>query len=292
LKAPIKTKESTYRILVGVLMVVFLTHCVSEEDPENPIMVSVYNYDLRKKEFEEMLPSSLQKEDSAAVADQLINKWISEKAVLSRAEQNLLEKDKDFSAKLEDYRNSLVLYTYERELVNQKLDTMVSDKEIETFFNENAESFKLKNAILKPWFIMVGKDAPNLKRLKKWFNGNSEKDLEALDDYCNQYAEKCYFDQTSWMYVDDLLKEVPLEMNDWSQFLKSQNYLEFEKDGNLYLLRVFDYRLRGSDAPLELERQKVQNLILNKRKAELIKRMREDALQEAYSKNKVTLIKE
>jgi len=292
LKAPIKTKISISKVLVGALIAVIFASCVHEQDSENPVVVSVYSYDLRKKDFDEMLPSNLKKEDSAAVADQLINKWISEKAVLSRAEQNLSEKDKDFSAKLEDYRNSLVIYTYERELVNQKLDTLVSDEEIATFFNENAESFKLKSAILKVWFIMVGKDAPNLKPLKKWFNGDSEKDMEALDDYCNQYAEKCYFDQNSWMYVDDLLKELPLEINDWPQFLKTQNYLEVEKDGNLFLVRVFDYRLRGNDAPMELERQKVQNLILNKRKAELIKRMREDALQEAYSTNKVTLITE
>lgn len=273
-------------------MVFLFGQCVNEEDPENPIVVSVYDYELRKKDFEEMLPSNLSEEDSTLIADQLINKWISEKAVLSRAEQNLSEEDKDFSAKLEDYRNSLIIYSYERELVNQKLDTIVREQEIETFFNENAASFKLKNAILRPWFIMVSSDAPNLKRLRKWFKGDSEKDLEALDDYCNQYAEKCFFDQDQWMYVDDLLKQLPLEISDWDERLKAEDYIEIEKDGNLFLIRVFDYRLRGEDSPLDLERQKVQNLILNKRKAELIKKMREDALQEVYAKDKVTWKKE
>jgi hypothetical protein len=90
------------------------------------------------------------------------------------------------------------------------------------------------------------------------------------------------------MYVDDLLKQLPLEISNLDELIKTQSLFEIEKEGNLLLLRVFDFRLRGANAPIELEKQKVQNLILNKRKAELIKRMREDALKEAYAKNKVT----
>ena len=292
MKSPAKTRNFVFSSVAGAFLVFSLTHCVSDEDSDNPVVASVYDYTLRQNEFEEMLPSNLSEEDSGLVADQLIKKWIGEKALLSRAEQNLSDQDKDFSVKLEDYRNSLIIYAYERELVNQKLDTIVRSQEIETFFNENVASFKLKNAILKSWFILVSSDAPNLKRLKKWFNGDSEKDLEALDDYCNQYAEKCYFDQDEWMYVDDLFKQLPLEISDLDEMLNSQKYFEIEKEGNLFLLRVFDYRLRGAEAPLDLEEQKIQNLILNKRKADLIKKMREDALQEAYSKNKVIWIKE
>jgi len=278
------------KLLIMSLLFFVLSGCVQDEGEENPTVAKVYNYTLRKSEFESLLPRNYSKEDSANIADQLINKWIKEKAVLSMAEKNLSDENKDFTAKLEDYRNSLVIYTYERELVNQKLDTIVSIDETETFFNENNESFKLKNSILKPWFMSVSADAPNKKKLVKWFNGEPEEVLEELDEYCKKYAETCFLDNDQWMYRDDLFKELPLEVEDWSNFLETNTYHEFEKNGQLYLLRIFDYRLRGSDAPLELELEKVQNLIINQRKADLVKKMREDAVKEAYAKNKIEWI--
>jgi len=280
------------KVLIGSLLFFILSGCVSDENEDDPVIARVFDYSLRLSEFELLMPKNYSEADSAAIADQLINKWIKEKAVLSLAEGNLSEENKNFSAKLEDYRNSLVIYTYERELVNQKLDTVVSLDETETFFNENSESFKLKSAILRAWFISVSADAPNKKKLVKWFNGDSEEDVEDLDEYCKKYAEFCFLNQENWMYKDDLLKQIPLEVEDWSNFLRMNTYHEFEKDGQLYLLRIFDYKLRGSDAPLELEMQKVQNLIINQRKADLVKKMREDAVKEAYAKNKIEWIKD
>ncbi|MEM9050995.1 MAG: hypothetical protein AAGC47_02985 [Bacteroidota bacterium] len=269
-----------------------LSGCISDQDTEDPVVAKVYDYVLRSSQFDRMMPSNLSEDDSLHMAEQIINDWIKEKAVLSRAEDNLKEEKKDFQEKLDDYRNSLVIYTYEKELVNQKLDTIISENEIETFFNDNVESFKLKSSILQIWFMSVSADAPNKKKLKTWFNKGTDEDLLELDDYCKRYAEKCFLSKEEWVYVDDLQKQIALDVEDWEYFLKNQTYYEVENEGQLNILRVFNYRFRGSDAPLELERQKVENLILNKRKAELVKKMREDAVRDAYAKDKVEWKKE
>jgi len=277
--------------MTGLLFFI-LSGCVEDEDEENPVVAKVYDYTLRRDEFLTLLPGNYTIEDSVGVADQVINEWINQKAVLSLAEKNLSEQSLDFSSKLEDYRHSLVIYAYERELVNQKLDTVVSDQETETFFNENIESFKLKSSILRPWFMSVSADAPNKKKLVKWFNSDKEEDLEELDEYCKKYAETCFLNQDQWIYTDDLVKQIPIDVKDWGNFFNTNTYHEFEKDGQLYLLRIFDFKLRGSDAPLDLEKVKVQNLIINRRKAELVKKMREDAVKEAYVKKKIEWKKE
>lgn len=272
-------------------MLFILISCKTEEDPNNPIIVSVYEKTLRKNDLIAMMPENYAKSDSAMLAEQIVNQWVTEKAVLTLAEKNLSEEQKDFSAKLEDYRNSLLTYAYERELVNQKLDTLVSDREIEKFFNENIENFRLKNFIVKAWFIEVSADAPKRRRLISWFQSDESEDAEKLDEYCKKFAEFCFFEGEDWIYVDDLLKKVPLTIENWGNFLKETSYYEFEKDGKLYLLRIFDYSVRGVTAPLELESEKVKNLIINKRKVDLVKKMRNDAVQEAYSDNEIKWLK-
>lgn len=273
------------------MLLFILLSCNPEEDHDNPIVVSVYEHNLRKNDLMAMMPENYTEADSAMLADQIINQWVTEKSVLTLAEKNLSDEQKDFSAKLEDYRNSLLTYAYERELVNQKLDTVVSPGEIERFFNENIENFKLKNFIVKAWFIEVSIDAPKRRKLTSWFQSDDPEDVEKLDDYCKKFAEFCFFDGEDWIYVDDLLKKVPLTIEDWGNFLKETSYYELEKEGKLYLVRIFDYSIRGETAPLELEREKVKNLIINKRKVDLVKKMRNDAVEEAYSDNEIKWIK-
>lgn len=285
------TNHFCYKLLSWSLLLFILLSCRPDEDLENPIIVSVYEENLRKDDLISMMPENFTQADSSMLADQIINQWVTEKAVLTLAQKNLSEGQKNFSAKLEDYRNSLITYAYERELVNQKLDTVVSDREIEKFFNENIENFKLKNFILKSWFIEVSADAPKRRKLTAWFQSDDPQDAEKLDDYCKKFAEFCFFDGEDWIYVDDLLKKVPLSVEDWGNFLKETSYYEFEKEGKLYLLRIFDYSIIGETAPLDLEREKVKNLIINKRKVDLVKKMRNDAVEEAYSDNEIKWIK-
>jgi len=281
-----------HKLLSWGLCLWVLSSCKPGDDPDDPIVASVDEAKLKRSELIDMLPEDYDLADSATLADQLVKKWITEKAVLSLAEDNLSESQKDFSSKLEDYRNSLLIYAYERELVNQKLDTLVSDEEIETFFNENIENFKLKNFILKVWFIEVSAEAPRRRKLISWFKSDKDEDWEKLDDYCKKFAEYCFFEGDRWIYIDDLVMQVPLSVSDWGNFLNTTSYYEFEKDGKLYLLRIFDHVLRGETAPLDLEKEKVRNLIINKRKVDLVKKMRKDALSEAYAEKKVTWVKE
>ncbi len=288
----LKYLQMICKLALAGLLFLGLSSCGGDEDPNDPVIAVAYEHKLHRSDLIAAMPSSYSVEDSSTLSEQIISKWISEKSVLSLAEKNLSEGQKDFSDQLDDYRNSLVIYAYERELVNQKLDTIVSDTEVEAFFNENTESFKLKNHILKAWFISVGADVPKKRKLKSWFNSDKEEDLESLDDFCKKYAERCFLNSEDWIYTDDLRRQTAIPIQDWDNFLRNNSYGELEENGQLYLLRVFEYRLRGEDAPLDLERDKVINLIINKRKADLVKKMREDAVTEAYSKGKVEWVKE
>jgi hypothetical protein len=48
------------------------------------------------------------------MANSFIQSWIKQQVVLHKAETNLDEEKKDVEKKLEEYRNSLITYIYER----------------------------------------------------------------------------------------------------------------------------------------------------------------------------------
>jgi hypothetical protein len=71
----------------------------------------------------------------------------------------------------------------------------------------------------------------------------------------------------------------------------TNTYYQFEDSEYHYLIRFFNYKLRGDTSPLSLERENIRDLIINRRKVELIQQMREDAVNKAYEENEVEWVK-
>ena len=270
---------------------VVLSSCKDRYDTSDEVLVRVYNDVLLRSELAAKIPFGQSPADSARLADRIIKNWINTKAVLNFAERNLSESQKDFSKQLQEYRNSLVVYAYERELINQKLDTIVSDREMKAYYEANIENFKLKSYIVKLRFVKLNVEAPKQKKLQKWFQSDDDKDFEKLYDYCQQYADNFYFEENEWLYLQDVLKEVPINVTDWNSFLQNTKYFEFESDSFQYLVRFFDYKLKDDRSPMSLEKGKITDLILNRRKVELINQMRDDVVKESYANNKIQVNK-
>jgi len=67
--------------------------------------------------------------------------------------------------------------------------------------------------------------------------------------------------------------------------LKNKSFFETNDSLFTYLIRINEYKTIESSAPASLVQDKIRNLILNKRKSELINRMQQQIFEEAL-KNK------
>ncbi len=281
------TFNQKIQMLSACLVMVVFTSCQNDSFESGEVLVSVNNEAFTQTDLLGRMPKGYQDDDSARLADKIINDWIEEKVVLQFAEQNLNTAQKDFSTQLENYRENLVIYTFERELVRQKLDTLISDLELLTYYGENVDNFKLRNHTVKTRFIKLSVDAPKAKQVDKWFKGDSEEDLELLEEYCLTYAENFFLQEDMWLYLHEVQQEVPFPVSNWDEFLSKTTYFEFEYGSFRYLVRFFDYKLKGEASPLELEQERIAELILNKRKLDLINQMRLDILKEARANNNI-----
>lgn len=266
--------------------------CKNDTAVPDEAVAKVYDEVLTRSELLAGLPANMVQEDSARIADRFVSNWIHDKAVLNFAEKNLREEQKDFSRQLEEYRNSLITYAYERELINQKLDTNVAQADIKAYYEANIQNFKLKNYIVKLRFVKVSIDAPKMQKLEKWFKSEDEKDFDKLFEYCRKYAENYYFEDDTWLYLQDVLKEVPIKAGDWDNFLQNTSYYAFKSGSFEYLVDFLDYKLKDDTSPLSLEYGRIKDLILNRRKVELINKMRKDVVEESYAKNKIQIYTE
>ena len=241
----------------------------------------VFDKYLLPENLSGLVPANSTVADSATIIKNYIDNWIHQQVVLHKAESNLDDEKKNVEKQLEEYRNSLIRYAYEKALVEQKLDTTVSDKEIEDFYNANPGNFELKSNILKVIFLKLNKKSPKLNKVREWYASDSEKEREQLKDYCHQYALNYFLDDDTWLMFDDLLKEIPIKTYDQEQFLHNNRNIEIEDSTTVYFVSIKGFKVKNSLSPLSFEKNNIHAMIVNQRKLKLIAEMEQQAFDDA-----------
>ena len=75
------------------------------------------------------------------------------------------------------------------------------------------------------------------------------------------------------------------------QFLKANPYYETSDDAYLYFFKVVEYRISDNVSPLEFVKDDVRNIILNKRKVELAKRLEDEVYNKALDQKEFEIIR-
>lgn len=75
------------------------------------------------------LTRGLKGQDSLSALKSYAENWVRKKLLLQKAIENIPEDDIGINKKVEDYREALLLYEYEKALINDKLDTTIRREE-------------------------------------------------------------------------------------------------------------------------------------------------------------------
>jgi hypothetical protein len=263
-----------------------LMSCNSDEKKLDAV-ARVHDQYLSQSELRRAIPYGLSTKDSAEFADDFIHQWMMQNIVLRRAENNLRDEEKDVTKQLEDYRTSLIIFAYETELIKQKLDTIVSDNEIETYYNNNPGNFELKSNIIRLRYIKLPKNTPNADKAKKWFSSQKQEEMDKLEQFAKLYAVNYLLNDNNWLLLDDVIKEIPLNDGNIAAAKFSSKVVELDDKEYHYLVAISGVMVKDSQAPLAFERNTIKNIILNKRKILLIEKMQQDAYNDALNEKEI-----
>ncbi|HOU30250.1 MAG TPA: hypothetical protein PLG42_03190 [Bacteroidales bacterium] len=225
-------------------------------------------------------------EDSIVSINDYINSWARRELLYARAVENLSPEYKnDIESQLLDTKVNLYIYHYQHQMMLEKMDTIVSDSEIEQFYASNPDRFKLNTSIVKALFIKIPAEAPNIDRVRVWYRANDSESLRQLESYCFQFAEKFDDFGEEWISFDKLAVELPAEIINPDEFLKRYSYYETRDSSSVYFIAIRDYRLRSSLAPYEYVKDDIKSIILNNRRFEFLKKLENDIYNDAINSN-------
>jgi len=228
-------------------------------------------------------------EDTNLFIEKYIDKWIKEKVLLNQALINLDNNSKDIDDKVLNYKNSLLIYKYQQELINQNFDTTVLLEDIVSYYNEHINEFKLNQDIFKGRFIIIDKDAPNIKDLFSMFKSNNDDEIDDLISYCMLYALEYYINDTAWNYFNSVQQKVPNDIYPKNIFSSKRKYDVIEDETYLYLLFLKDFKIKGTTSPFSVEKEKIKSLLINNNKINYLDMVEEDLVNNGKSLNKIKI---
>jgi hypothetical protein len=272
------TKRIPYAAAV-TFCILLMAACGNKKN--GAVIAEVNGKQLTLEEIMRIVPDNSTAEDSAQLVERYVKDWATQQLLVTKAEETLTNDQQSFEERIEEYRLSLLTHAFEQEWVRQKLDTNVTDAEIQAYYDANEGNFELKDYIVQVKFCAVAKDSKSVDGVRKLFQSAVPEDLGRWQQACVDAGASFYFEEDTWMSWVDFIRQVPLEVYNVESFLQTNKNIEFVKENTMYLIQFIKYQLRGSKSPLSFERERIANMILNKRKQDSLAALRKDMYEQA-----------
>lgn len=269
-------------VLIGIAFLMLLMGCnYFQKNSKEVVLAECYGKYLYASDLKGVVPEGASIMDSIQCVSTFIDSWIRRQVLIHQAENNLDMEQLDLKKQMDEYRNSLVIYTYESQLINQKLDTVVSEDEIIEYYEENKEDFQLRNTMVRVAYVIFKEDSKQRAMFQKLMSDPDTLLLQNIDIQANYYAVKSYLDVDHWMRLDELTNIIPIEIFNAESFLKKNKFVCFDMNDYTYMVRFVDYLLEESTSPVDMVRDNIKSVILAQRKLNMLEKMKIDLYEKA-----------
>lgn len=272
-------------------IVIILTICsivACDSNTSGKVVARAFGNELYDTDIANLISDDASFEDSVFLTKEFINIWVSKQVLLNEAEQVLNGQEKDKSQELEAYKHDLLSYELINKLVRQEIDTSFTTHELELYYEENKNEFELSQNIIKLVFYKIPLASKNLDLLWSSFRANDQSINPTLVSLSNR-GGNYYENGNSWVFFDDILKEIPINTYNQEHYLNNHKYIRINEGDFVYFVKINDFKTRSMLSPFVLEKQRIKEILLMKRQQELQKTIESDLLDKAYRNNKIQL---
>lgn len=282
-------KNIIYSIL---LTTIFFSCSETEAEADKKPLAKVFDKYLYLEDIEGLVIEGISSADSAAKVDSYVNNWVKKELLVKKAELNLLEEDKDFKKMIDEYKSDLLIHSYEKKLIQQKLDTNINELQIKTYYEKESAQFLLNFNIVKVLFIKIASDLKDNYKIKYLYRSTKEKDLQKLEDICRENSATYDNFSEEWIRFSEILEYLPEKLENQKDFLKYTKHIEVKDSLYNYYVKIKDYKIIGEVSPLKFVTSNMKTIILNQRKRDLTRDLEKKMLQNALNNGNIEIFSE
>ena len=224
--------------------------------------------------------------DSIQITSRTINEWAEELLYLKKAEINLsFSEKKGLEELVSTYRNDLYVKTYKDKAIQSQLDSIVEKEEIEYYFDQNKFNFKTNKDLMRGRYVRVRNENYNLRSIRKSIRRYNEDDKVFLDSIALQFTTYSLNDSV-WVQASQFFNRLPsIPERRYKNFLKNDTFFELQDSLEVYLVVIEEVVLRNDLAPLDYVAPTLKQILINKRKLELMRQLDREIIEEGLRQN-------
>ncbi|MDR6966183.1 hypothetical protein J2X31_000176 [Flavobacterium arsenatis] len=277
--------------IIGLSLLLFsCNYFKPEAKPES--IARVGDSFLYKEDIKDLVAAGTSKQDSVLIVKSFIDRWATQKLLIEAANLNLNDEKKiEFDNLIRQYKSDLYTKAYIEEIVKTTVDTVISEKELKEYYDNNKENFRTNGTLVQLRYINLPKDHPKFSTIRSKFLDFRKSDKKFWDTYQIQFKNSALNDSV-WVELNEVYRKLPF-INPDNQGKYIAEGISFEKPDslNVYLVKIKKTINKNEISPFVYLKPTLQQVILNRRKLELIKKFEKEITDDAIKNNKYEIYK-
>lgn len=264
-----------------------------QKETKSQAVARVNDAYLYKSDIAGLVPEGTTQSDSVEIVQNFIDRWAAQKLLMKAADINLdKEKKAAFNELIKQYKVDLYTKGYLEELVKRSVDTVVGEQELKAYYNENKENFRTTGTLVRLRYINLPKDHPKFAQIRAKFLDFRKSDKKFWDVYQVQFRTSALND-TIWVEMNEIYRRLPFVSPDnRATFISSgMSYERPAAGGNVYLVKIREVIDQNQIAPFDYLRPTLREVIVNRRKLELIKKFEKEITDDALKNDQYEIYK-
>lgn len=219
-----------------------------------------------------------------------VDNWCNEELYKQELQEKHPKEWKLVQLRADAYSGDLAQYYLEEIQVRKTLDTVVSNEEMQVYYDAHQDEFLLNDYIVKALYLKIPKEL-DFKEEDVHINYllKNDKDLAEINSYAKLYAQNFYFDDSAWIYFDDLAKDIPLSKYNVDNIVLNRTKTYFSDDQHWYFLNILDYKLKDEAPPLEFLKDRIRSIIVSQRLNDIRGKNETKLLNELKKKHEISI---
>lgn len=283
-----KLRKHTYILFAMAALTVSCGKFGLYTHEKEQVIATVGDHDLLMSDVKYIFQAEMTAQDSTKLLDSYIENWVKSQVKIDAATAALSGQEQEIDELVAMYRASLITYRFENEIVSRKLDTVITQQQSSEYYAKNRDNFRLAGPIVKAAVVRIPIKKSN-RKVEDMFKKNDSKDWQEFQDICQRNNYKLYDYTNEWADFNTVIGHLPFTNSNFDEFLKSKKYYDVEDDQYHYLMKILSYSPTGDYSPVEREVDNIRRILLNGRRAELIRNLEDSLVQAAKTENRVVI---
>jgi len=271
-------------LTINSLIVLYSCDYINQDNLDKPIARVNDSY-LYQKDIKNLIFENTSKDDSTLIVTNFINRWATKQLLIDQSIINLTQEKQDaYNDLVNQYKTDLYIEAYKSSIVAKRLDSIITIEELEKFYNQNKENFKLNDDLLKIRYIHIDENFSNTKELVEKFKRFDSIDKNELTNLSIKF-KAFNLNDSIWIKNDLLIGVLPVLKQNNNQLLKKTNFTQLQDSLGVYLVQIEAVLKTNDIAPLSYVKPTIEQIVINKRKQEILKKIEKEITIDAI-KNK------